>query len=156
MSSFTRPTSAGLLALIALLAAGCGNSDPKPQSLPKVGVTVKDVTVAVELARTPEQRQTGMMHRTRLREDEGMLFAFAEADFLRFYMKNTHVPLSIAFIKADGVIDRIAGMRPEDLTTVESRVPCRYALEMPQGWFGRHGVVEGDTVAIPDEAQATE
>jgi len=147
----------GLIRIAALLLiaalAGCNPGTPP---LPTAAITVGTVTVTVEVARTAAERQTGMMHRRKIGPDEGMLFVFPAAETLHFYMKNTHVPLSIAFIRADGTIERIAGMQPHDLTVTSSRAPCLYALEMPQGWFGDHGIWEGARVTLPEGLTASD
>jgi hypothetical protein len=76
-----------------------------------------------------------------------MLFVYAEPDILTFWMKNTHIPLSIAFIAADGLIVSIQKMNPFPLTTVyASPVPALYALEVNQGWFDEKGIGVGDVV----------
>ena len=94
------------------------------------------------------------MFRRGLREGYGMLFVFPAPEVLHFYMKNTLVPLSIAFIRADGRIETISGMQPHDLNLTSSQGPCQYALEMPPGWFSDHKVWEGTRVVIPDDVKA--
>ena len=132
--------------------SGCSrNQGPQPQSLPKAEITIGEFSIAVEIANTPEQRAIGMMYRKKLGPDEGMLFIFERDENLSFYMKNTHVPLSIAFIRSDGIISNIATMEPRTLTPHHSRTPSRYALEMPQGWFTKHGFKAGTKVGIPPE-----
>jgi len=87
------------------------------------------------------------MFRPRLAPDSGMLFVFEEDDVRRFWMKNTFIPLSIAFIDRAGVIANILEMTPHDTTTpYRSARPVRYALEMNSGWFLSRGVGPGDTV----------
>lgn len=103
----------------------------------------------VELAVTPEQRRQGLMYRDRLGEREGMLFVFEEERMLSFWMRNTSLPLSIAFIDARGVIVHIADLVPWSERPVSSRVPARYALEVNRGAFERAGVAVGDAVALP-------
>jgi uncharacterized membrane protein (UPF0127 family) len=132
-----------------LLAAACARG-PEPQRLDKVQVVLGGRKLAVEAACTPGQREVGMMFREALKADEGMLFVFPRDEELTFYMKNTCVPLSIAFIRADGVIANIAHMEAYSLETHRSRTVCRFALEMPFGWFSRNNVAEGSKAAIPD------
>ena len=105
--------------------------------------------VRAEIARTPEERNKGLMYRKSLPEGEGMFFIFERDDILSFWMKNTSVPLSIAFIAYDGKIIDIKDMYPHDETSVRSSRSARYALEVPQGWFSRMGVQSGDVVKIP-------
>ncbi|MGO8702228.1 MAG: DUF192 domain-containing protein [Candidatus Brocadiia bacterium] len=138
-----------LPALCLLLAVACDHG-PQPQRLDKVQIELGGRKLAVEAACMPPQREMGMMYRQSLKPDEGMLFVFPHDEELAFYMKNTPVPLSIAFIKSDGVIANIAHMEPYSLETHRSRTECRFALEMPLGWFARNGVSEDSKVAIPD------
>jgi len=107
------------------------------------------VPLVAELAVTDEERAIGLMFRASLPDGEGMLFVFERDQPLSFWMQNTFIPLSIAFIASDGRIDEIRDMRPLDLAAVASSRPARYALEVPQGWFGRAGVQVGDFVRLP-------
>jgi len=144
-----------ILSLLLLAQSGCArNRGPQPQSLPKANITIGERSIAVEIANTPEQRAIGMMYRRKLGPDEGMLFVFERDQNLSFYMKNTFVPLSIAFIRSDGLISNIANMEPRTLTPHHSRTPSRYALEMPQGWFAEHGIQAETKVEIPSELAA--
>ena len=106
------------------------------------------VHIKAEVARTDEERSRGLMHRTKLPDGEGMLFVFDRDQQLSFWMKDTLIPLSIAFIAWDGRITEIRDMQPQDLNSVRSSRSVRYALEVPQGWFSRAGVKEGDVVQI--------
>jgi len=107
--------------------------------------------VKAEIARTAEERSQGLMYRTELSDGEGMLFIFERDEILSFWMKNTYIPLSIAFITFDGRIIDIKNMFPNDESSVISSRSARYALEVPQGWFSRAGVKEGDVVKINAE-----
>ena len=106
------------------------------------------VELVAELAITDEERTRGLMHRQRLPDGEGMLFIFDRDQQLSFWMKDTIIPLSIAFIASDGLITEIRNMYPRDLTPVLSSRSVRYALEVPQGWFERVAVRVGDTVLL--------
>ena len=112
-------------------------------------LTVGGAVFRVELAVTPEQRRQGLMYRDRLGEREGMLFVFEDERLLSFWMRNTPLPLSIAFIDARGVIVRIADLVPYSEQQVSSQVPARYALEVNRGAFERAGVTVGDLVDLP-------
>ena len=100
--------------------------------------------ISVELAITPAQQQRGFMERKLIPEGTGMIFLYKEDTKLRFWMKNTPHPLSIAFIDSSGIIKEIYDMVPYSLETVESTYSVRYALEVPQGMFKRMGIKEGD------------
>jgi hypothetical protein len=94
------------------------------------------------------------MYRTHIDEDHGMLFVYRKPEFLAFWMKNTRIPLSIAFIKPDGTIDVIRDMEPLNTTPrYRSKHQCQFALEANQGWFSRHGVQVGDRVEMPPEVR---
>jgi uncharacterized membrane protein (UPF0127 family) len=106
------------------------------------------VRLRVELALTEEEQSQGLMYRKSLSDGEGMLFDFGRDKLASFWMKNTLIPLSIAYINSDGSILEIHDMRPEDLSLIRSSRSVRYALEVPQGWFGRAGIGPGDRVLI--------
>lgn len=107
-------------------------------------------TFTVEIAATPDDRQRGLMYRDTLGEDQGMLFVFPREEMRSFWMKNTSIPLSIAYIDAGGVIREIYDMEPYSLAPVPSRFPAMYALEVRQGRFTELGIEPGDRVTIPD------
>jgi uncharacterized membrane protein (UPF0127 family) len=112
-------------------------------SIGKAGVRVE-----AELARTETQRQTGLMYRKALADGKGMLFIFNRDEVLSFWMKDTLIPLSIAFITYDGRILEIRDMYPGDLRSIQSSRSVRYALEVPRGWFARAGVSAGDRLDL--------
>ncbi|HEY0548601.1 MAG TPA: DUF192 domain-containing protein [Verrucomicrobiae bacterium] len=106
--------------------------------------------LATELALKPTEIYTGMMWRTNMAESEGMLFVFADATSRSFYMKNTYVPLSIAYIDREGVIQEIHDLQPRNEEPVPSTADnIQFCLEVPQGWFKRHSVVPGAVVRTP-------
>jgi uncharacterized membrane protein (UPF0127 family) len=104
----------------------------------------KTVTIRAEIARSDAQRSRGLMYRTELSDGEGMLFVFPRDEMLSFWMKNTLVPLSIAYISSEGRILEIHDMEPRSEFPVKSGRSCRYALEVPRGWFSRAGFGVGD------------
>jgi uncharacterized membrane protein (UPF0127 family) len=99
--------------------------------------------IQAELAVTPEQQMVGMMLRTEMGANEGMLFVNAEPGVRCFWMRNTLIPLSIAFIADDGSIVNIADMAPRSEQSHCSAKPVRFALEMRQGWFSKRGIGAG-------------
>jgi uncharacterized membrane protein (UPF0127 family) len=124
---------------------------PKKLNVYKLPIERDGEAVAVvkaEIASTEEERAKGLMFRKKLADGEGMLFIFEEDRVLSFWMKNTYIPLSIAFIGYDGSIIDIKDMYPHDENPVVSSRSARYALEAPQGWFSRAGVKTGDIVKI--------
>jgi uncharacterized membrane protein (UPF0127 family) len=106
------------------------------------------VRLNVELALSEEEQSQGLMYRESLSDGRGMLFVFDRDKLASFWMKNTVIPLSIAYINSDGSILEIHDMRPEDLSLIRSSRSVRYALEVPQGWFDRAGIGPGDRVLI--------
>ena len=119
---------------------------PKTGALPSAQITVGGRTLDVEVADSPEERALGLMYRKELAADAGMLFVYPSEQPLSFWMENTQIPLSIAFIAADGRIVNIEDMTPFDRTGVPSEGPAQYALEMNRGWYDQHGVKAGDRV----------
>lgn len=113
----------------------------------KIELTIKDKKIEVEVAKTPEQRGLGLMYRKAIPENSGMLFIFEEKGNYPFWMKNTGVPLSIAFIDENDVIIDILEMVPnQEVITYSPSLPFLIALEMNQGWFVENGIKAGDTV----------
>lgn len=106
------------------------------------------VAVQVEVARTDSEKAQGLMFRKELKDGKGMLFVFENEEYLSFWMKNTYIPLSIAFISSGGRITEIRDMDPLDLSPVRSVYAVRYALEVPRGWFGRAGIRPGDRLIL--------
>lgn len=122
----------------------------EPERKGVLPINVAGIELEVELAITPEEHMLGLMHRDTLEDNGGMLFVFPQERILSFWMKDTRIPLSIAFIKANGRIVRIESMKPYSLDTHVSREKVKYALEMKEGWFKAHKVKEGDIVRIPN------
>ncbi len=127
--------------------------------LPEMTLTIGDKKITVELATTDPERHVGLMNRDSMPEDHGMLFVFSEEGRVvhNFWMKNTRLPLSIAYLLDDGTIRTLDDMEPLDLRTKhQSGEPCRLALELNKGWFKIHGVRPGDKVqGITPELLAT-
>jgi uncharacterized membrane protein (UPF0127 family) len=113
------------------------------------------VPVEVEIADTDAERQTGLMGRNILPENAGMLFVFEGAQTLSFWMRDTLIPLSIAYIDAEGRIVDIQDMQPLDDVPPHyvSAEPAQYALEVNQGFFEERGVMVGDTVELPVQSE---
>jgi len=109
-------------------------------------LTIGSTTVSVEIADDPTEREHGLMNRDTLGADQGMLFVYPDERPRNFWMKDTSLPLSIAYLDAQGRIVRIADMTPFDTRTVPSVRPAMYALEVNQGWFTRHAVQVGASV----------
>jgi uncharacterized membrane protein (UPF0127 family) len=107
-------------------------------------------TVLAEIASADEQRRRGLMGRKSLADGEGMFFVFETDRILSFWMKDTLIPLSIAFIAYDGRILEIHDMESQSLRPVQSARSARYALEVPRGWFARSRIEPGDTIQLTE------
>lgn len=118
-------------------AVACGGK------LPVATLDVGGHPVSAEIAATEESRTRGLMYRDTMPEESGMLFVYDDEKIRSFWMKDTRLPLSIAFADKHGKIVWIADMLPLDQRSTSSVVPARYALEMNLGWFERHGVARG-------------
>ena len=114
-----------------------------------IPLLIKDKKIFVEIARTEKEKAQGLMFRSKLAENEGMLFIYEQEEILSFWMKNTFIPLSIAFIDGHGQIIDIQDMQPFSLDTHRSARPAQYALEVNKGWFQKNGIKVGDVVKIP-------
>lgn len=120
-----------------------------PYKLPGAVVSINGQDVFAELAFTPDTRSCGLSNRYTLGENNGMLFLFPDSRKRTFWMKNTHIPLSIAFIDEAGKIVMIHQMEADQTrTTYHSLQSARYALEVNQGWFTLHGIKTGDWVEM--------
>lgn len=128
---------------------------PQPE-LPTVTLRLGSATVEAEVADRAPQRNIGLMGRTELPDGRGMLFVFPQPQPMAFWMRNTLVPLSIAYINGAGVIREIHDLQPLDEKSVRSTVrDLVYALEVPQGWFAKNGVLPGDRIlGLPDPSTA--
>ena len=109
-------------------------------------IAIKDASLNIEIADTPLKRSLGLMYRKELAPESGMLFVFPQNKDMSFWMKDTHIPLSIAYIDDNGVILNIEDMIPLSLDGVTSKAPCRYALEVNKGWFDNNGIQAGDII----------
>ena len=138
-----------LTLVLALAAAllGCGTaawSQEQPQmNLQRLTLSAGMYRIDAQVAQTPEQRQTGLMYRKEMPQAEGMLFVFDQAGVQCFWMKNTLLPLTAAFVADDGRIVNLVDMKPQTTDSHCSEEPVRYVLEMNQGWFARKNIQKG-------------
>ena len=114
-----------------------------PQQLPSIRISTGMHAIQVMVAQTPEQQATGLMFRKAMGTNEGMLFVFDEPRQQCFWMKNTLLPLSVAFIGDDGSIVNIDDMKPQTEDSHCSTKPVRFVLEMNDGWFAKRGIKPG-------------
>ncbi|MBU6259506.1 MAG: DUF192 domain-containing protein [Burkholderiales bacterium] len=130
-------------ALLALVATPAPAQDGPQPRLPVIELTAGMYRIQAEVALTETQQQIGMMFRRTMGENEGMLFANEEPGLRCFWMHNTLIPLTAAFIADDGTIVNLADMAPRTDTTHCSIKPVRFVLEMRQGWFAKRGMKAG-------------
>lgn len=142
MTSIKPSFFAAALAGLVFAASASAQTGPQPR-LKTVALTAGMHVIQAELAVTPEQQQIGMMFRTSMGPNEAMLFVEETPGVRCFWMRNTLVPLSIAFIADDGTVVNIADMKPQSDASHCSAKPVRYALEMNVGWFAKRGIKAG-------------
>ena len=158
--SATAPPATAILApsvlptpLIPTTISGGATAQPTADhALPLLVITPTQgsaVRLYIEIADTPIRQERGLMNRTTMAEDQGMIFVFPEATTVSFWMHDTLLPLSIAFIDANRRIVDLQDMQPLDETLHSSAQPYVYALEVNQGYFRRHNIAVGDMVGLP-------
>ena len=128
----------------ALLAAT--SAAPAQQDLPVAELTAGFHRIEAEVAASPGDRATGLMHREKMPAQHGMVFVFAGDGLHCMWMRNTLIPLAVAFIDEQGTILNIEEMAPETETNHCAAGPARYALEMNAGWFGRRKLAPGSRI----------
>jgi uncharacterized membrane protein (UPF0127 family) len=144
------------IAVLSSVLAGCSSGDAdeadnptgEPNSLSILNSRGESVRLSIEIADTAEERNIGLSGRDSLAEDAGMLFVFQQRSN-GFWMKDTTIPLSVAFIDTCGEIVAIADMEPLSLELVNPREPYSFGLEVNQGWFRRNAIGVGDQVVLP-------
>lgn len=137
-----------LLAALLLAAPFLHSADVAQPELPVATLRVGPASIRAEVADDDSERSAGLMFREALATDSGMLFVMPSVGPATFWMKNTLIPLSIAFLDESGTIMEIHDMQPKDEKTVKSSFPrIAYALEMQQGWFGKKNIWPGERVS---------
>jgi uncharacterized protein len=136
-----------LLTFLAVLAFAVKSAPVAAQGpLPTMTLSVEGHAVKAEIAATVESRIKGLMHREKLGKNDGMLFVFDEIGYHSMWMKNTLIPLAVAFIDEQGKILNIAEMQPHSESMHGAAGPARYALEMNTGWFKERNIAAGAKV----------
>ena len=130
-------------AAAAAIVVATSTPAQEPQALATIPLQAGFHRITAQVAQTPDQRQTGLMFRKEMPEHEGMLFVFEAPSVQCFWMKNTLLPLSAAFLRDDGSIVNIVDMQPGSLDSHCSKEPVRYVLEMNQGWFAKRALGPG-------------
>jgi uncharacterized protein len=139
---------------LPLAAAAQGAAKPvqpegTPQRLPTIQLAAGMHLIKAEVAQTPRQQEIGLMWRTQMGVNEGMLFVFQRAGQQCFWMKNTLIPLSVAFVADDGRIVNLDEMQPQTENPHCSTEPVRFVLEMNKGWFAKRGIKAGAKLEGP-------
>jgi len=149
----TRQFCATALVAAALALTGAASAQTQAQAtLPTTRLTAQFHVITAEMATTWQSRMVGMMFREKMEPNHGMLFVFEDKGPQCFWMRNTLLPLSIAFIEDDGTIVGIAEMQPRDDSTHCSPKPVRFALEMEKGWFAKRGLKPGTKIGgLPNQ-----
>ena len=133
-----------LLGAAFTLAATHATAQNAPQlTLQRVELSAGMHRIDAQVAQSAQERQTGLMFRQDMPAQEGMLFVFEQPSVQCFWMKNTLLPLTAAFVADDGTIVNLADMKPQTTESHCSAKPVRYVLEMNQGWFGKKGIKAG-------------
>ncbi len=147
-------------AVLVFALAGCREARPSAVKPAAGVVTIEQssnrATVQIEIAATFATRQQGLMFRQELAESAGMLFLFNADVEHGFWMKNTYLPLDIAYISSAGEVLEIRAAKPLDETVLTPAQPYRYVLEVNQGWFERHSLGTGAKVTVPENLPSAE
>lgn len=138
-----------LAAVLLATSLACTASEEPQLNLPRAKLSAGMHQIDAQVAQTPAQRQMGLMWRKEMPQHEGMLFVFEQASMQCFWMKNTLIPLSAAFVADDGTIVNIVDMKPLVTDSHCSEKPVRYVLEMNQGWFRKKGLAAGSRLSGP-------
>lgn len=133
--------------LVTGFAAHAQDSGSPQLNLPRVELRAGMYRIDAQVAARFQQRQTGLMHRQSMPPHEGMLFIFEQPGVQCFWMKNTLIPLTAAFVDDDGTIVNLADMQPLDEASHCSQKPVRYVLEMNQGWFKSKNIQAGSKLS---------
>src|SRR4051812_27615391 len=136
-----------LVSIAAVLATGLALAQEPQTDLARVRLSAGMHQIEAQVAQTPDQRQTGLMYRKQMPQHEGMLFVFDEPSVQCFWMKNTLLPLTAAFVADDGEVVNLVDMKPQTTDSHCSARPVRFVLEMNQGWFAKRGVKAGARLA---------
>ena len=137
------PLRTALVSIVIAAAGGLALAQDGPQKLPSIKLSAGMHLLQVEVAQTPQEHSVGLMFRRSMPTNDGMLFIFDRPGRQCFWMKNTLLPLAVAFIADDGSIVNIDAMKPQTLDGHCSAKEVRYVLEMNEGWFAKRGVKPG-------------
>ncbi len=133
----------------------CHPTDSYPVQTEIVFASLGDKAIRLEVANNPSTRAIGLMHRTELSEDQGMLFVFPKSEQLSFWMKNTLIPLSLGYFDSDLLLLEMYDMKPNQTSEVyNSQKPAKYALEVNLGWFKKNKIEKGTYLILDRKVNA--
>ena len=152
---FKQLSACGTLFMLGFFSAFSAQAQEAPQmNLQRVVLSAGMYQIDAQVALNSEQRQIGLMFRKDMPQHEGMIFVFDQPSQQCFWMKNTLLPLTAAFVADDGTIVNLVDMKPQSLDSHCSDKPVRYVLEMNQGWFAKKGIKAGSKLqGTPFQAQ---
>jgi uncharacterized protein len=136
-----------LCALLFCLTGVLAGITPAAAEMPRIALSAGIHSIKAEVAYTDPMRQQGLMHRRVMAPQEGMLFVFERPQRFCMWMKNTYLPLSVAFLDDSGTVLNIEDMAPQTETSHCASKPARYALEMNLGWFEKRGIRPGSKIS---------
>lgn len=146
-----------IFGLLCFFASDCSSLTGNGQS--KINVSISGVPLTVEVASEPETRNRGLMYRTSLPENHGMLFVWSGSEYRNFWMKNTYIPLDIAFFDPQLYLINIETMKPDDGSgnygEYKSTEPAMYAIEVNAGWYNKHNIKKFDQLKLPRPVSAS-
>ncbi len=152
MTCVRRAGIVAVLSLWLLAGVGCDTESP-PTPLPTTSMHLGQANFTIEIANTDPTREFGLMKRDTMPPNHGMIFVFSDETPRSFWMKNTRIPLDIAFLDHNGQVVSIKQMKAYDLTSVPSDAAAKYAIELNLGAAQAAGLKVGDHVDIPTEAR---
>lgn len=147
---------------LVIAVIGCHESissaadDPQVKKLPTTQMVIKDKTFTLEVADDPDEQERGLMYRTRVPEDEGMIFVFKDEKVRGFWMQNVPISLDIAYLDRNGVVLTVLTMYPNDTRTRSSEKPAQYAIEFAGGVAAKIPLKPGDVLTIPEAIKPKE
>ena len=144
--------STSVLIAVASFFATLAQAKESAATSPTIGLSVNGHIVKAELATDDATRQKGLMFRTQMSKNNGMLFVFPQIAYHAMWMKNTLIPLSVAYMDESGKIVSIHEMEPQTEISHQAEGPARYALEMNAGWFSSNKIKPGDSIKGLDKA----
>ncbi len=153
MSAMKKPHTLNFVRSLLLITLAMAAFHARAQ-MPEIPLTIAGHKLTAEVAATDPDRMQGLMHRRMMPENRGMVFVFTRVDTHAMWMKNTYLPLSVAFIDSNGIITNIEDMQPQTLDSHGAVKPVRYALEMNLGWFAKRGIKAGAKIEGLEKAPA--